>query len=99
MQRRTRNVKPPLKTTTVETQIKSKDYQFPAGQTVLCDCQRCGKNRRRDQSLSFAVIGVAKTIEMPIEKYDAACEWAGKKADVVDTATGEIETETPLVGE
>lgn len=43
-------------------------------------------------------INVKKTIEMPVELYNAACEWASQKS-TVNTTTGEIETETPGVGE
>lgn len=45
-------------------------------------------------------IGVARTTEMPSEKYDAACEWAATaKKETVDTTTGEVEQESPLVGQ
>lgn len=45
-------------------------------------------------------IGVSRTTEMPAEKYDAACEWAATvKKETVDTTTGEVEQESPLVGQ
>lgn len=78
--------------------ITSKTITFPQGKRFFAIAK--GVAKTDDEIKAYlASIGVAKTIEMPIEKYDAACEWAGKKADVVDTTTGEIETETPGVGE
>lgn len=45
-------------------------------------------------------IGVSRTTEMPAEKYDAACEWAATvKKENVDMTTGEVEQESPLVGQ
>jgi hypothetical protein len=45
-------------------------------------------------------IGVSRTTEMPSEKYDAACDWAATvKKETVDTTTGEVEQESPLVGQ
>jgi hypothetical protein len=83
---------------TVETQITSKTISFPQGKRFFAIAK--GAAKTDDEIKAYlSSIGVAKTIEMPIEKYDAACEWAGKKADVVDTTTGEIETETQGVGE
>lgn len=83
---------------TVETQITSKTISFPQGKRFFAIAK--GAAKTDDEIKAYlSSIGVAKTIEMPIEKYDAACEWAGKKTDVVNTATGEIETETPGVGE
>ncbi len=83
---------------TGETKITSKTISFPQGKRFFAIAK--GAAKTDDEIKSYlASIGVAKTIEMPVEKYDAACEWAGKKADVVNTTTGEIETETPGVGE
>ncbi len=83
---------------TVESQITSKTISFPQGKRFFAIAK--GASKTDDEIKDYlASIGVAKTIEMPIGKYDAACEWAGKKADVVNTATGEVETETPGVGE
>ena len=76
----------------------SKTITFPQGKRFFAIAK--GANKSDEEIKAYlASIGVAKTIEMPIEKYDAAGEWAGKKAVVVDTKTGEIETETPGVGE
>lgn len=81
-----------------ETPSTSKTISFPQGKRFFAIAK--GAAKTDDEIKAYlASIGVAKTIEMPIEKYDAACEWAGKKADVVDTATGEIAMETPGVGE
>ena len=44
-------------------------------------------------------LGFNASLEIPVDRYESICEWAGKKDDVVDTKTGEIETETPGVGE
>ena len=86
-----------IEETTAETKNTPKTISFPQGKRFFAIAKGAGKS---DDDIKgyLASIGVAKTIEMPIEKYDAACEWAGKKADVVDTTTGEIETETPGVG-
>jgi hypothetical protein len=75
-----------------------KTITFPQGKRFFAIAK--GAEKTDDEIKAYlASIGVAKTIEMPIEKYDAACEWAGKKSDAVDTTTGEIEKETPGVGE
>ena len=83
---------------TAETPNTSKTISFPQGKRFFAIAKGAGKSDDEIKAY-LASINVAKTIEMPVEKYDAACEWAGKNADVVDTATGEIETETPGVGE
>ena len=83
---------------TAEMPNTSKTISFPQGKRFFAIAKGAGKSDDEIKAY-LASINVAKTIEMPIEKYDAACEWAGKKADVVDTKTGEIETETPGVGE
>lgn len=75
-----------------------KTITFPQGKRFFAIAKGAGKSDDEIKAY-LASISVAKTIEMPVEKYDAACEWAGKKADVVDTATGEIAMETPGVGE
>lgn len=75
-----------------------KTITFPQGKRFFAIAK--GAAKTDDEIKAYlASINVAKTIEMPIEKYDAACEWAGKKAEIVDTATGEIAMETPGVGE
>ncbi len=83
---------------TAETQSTSKTISFPQGKRFVAIAKGTDKTEG-DIRTYLSSIGVTKVIEIPVEKYDAACEWAGKKADVVDTATGEIETETPGVGE
>lgn len=70
---------------------------FPQGKRFFAIAKSAGKSDDEIKAY-LASIKVAKTIEMPVELYDAACEWAGKK-DVVDTVTGEIDMETPGVGE
>jgi len=44
----------------------------------------------------LASFGYKTSLEIPVEKYDEIVAWAGTK---VDTATGEVEQETPGVGE
>jgi hypothetical protein len=88
----------PALTTHPTTQENQKTISFPQGKRFFAIAKGAAKTDEEIKAY-LAVIGVTKTIEMPVEKYDAACEWAGKKADVVNTATGEIETETPGVGE
>jgi hypothetical protein len=75
-----------------------KTISFPQGKRFFAIAKGAGKSDDEIKAY-LASINVAKTIEMPVEKYDAACEWAAKKVETVDTATGEIETETPGVGE
>ena len=88
----------PSETTAAPTSAVGKTITFPQGKRFFAIAKGAGKSDDEIKAY-LASICVAKTIEMPVEKYDAACEWAGKKADVVDTTTGEIETETPGVGE
>lgn len=88
----------PSETTAAPTSAVGKTITFPQGKRFFAIAKGAGKSDDEIKAY-LASINVAKTIEMPIEKYDAACEWAGKKVETVDTATGEIETETPGVGE
>lgn len=87
--------------TTAPTQT-SKTISFPQGKRFFAIAKGAGKSDDEIKAY-LASINVAKTIEMPVEKYDAACEWAGGKLEIADTATGkfegEIEMETPGVGE
>lgn len=76
----------------------SKTISFPQGKRFFAIAKGAGKSDDEIKAY-LASISVAKTIEMPVEKYDAACEWAGKKSETVDTTTGEIGMETPGVGE
>lgn len=88
----------PSETTAAPTSAVGKTITFPQGKRFFAIAKGAGKSDDEIKAY-LASISVAKTIEMPVEKYDAACEWAAKKVETVDTSTGEIETETPGVGE
>lgn len=88
----------PSETTAAPTSAVGKTITFPQGKRFFAIAKGAGKSDDEIKAY-LASISVAKTIEMPVEKYDAACEWAGKKSETVDTTTGEIGMETPGVGE
>lgn len=53
----------------------------------------------------LSTLGITRSTEMPVEKYEAACAWAALKAAIINTDTGEVLLaqedimETPGIGE
>lgn len=85
-------------TPTGETPSGVKTISLPQAKRIFAIAKDAGKSA--DTVKAYVQrLGFNASLEIPVERYDAIVEWAGKKADVVNTATGEIETETPGVGE
>ena len=84
----------------VQTQPSSmkKTISLPEAKRFFAISKDAGRSEA-EIKMYLAGIGVNRSTEMPVELYNAACEWAGTKDAVVDKMTGEIETETPGVGE
>jgi hypothetical protein len=84
----------------VQTQPSSmkKTISLPEAKRFFAISKDSGRSEA-EIKMYLAGIGVNRSTEMPVELYNAACEWAGTKDAVVDKMTGEIETETPGVGE
>lgn len=72
---------------------------LPQAKRFIAISKTAGKSD--DEIKGYLVaIGVTRTTEIPSDKYDAACDWAATvKKEIVDTTTGEVEQESPLVGQ
>jgi hypothetical protein len=84
----------------VQTQPSSmkKTISLPQAKRFFTIAKVAGKSDA-EIKMYIAGLGINRSTEMPVEIYDVACLWAETKAGVVDTATGEIEQESPLVGQ
>ncbi len=85
-------------TPTGETPAGVKTISLPQAKRIFAIAKDAGKSAETVKAYVQS-LGFNASLEIPFERYDAIVEWAGKKVDMVNTSTGEIETETPGVGE
>lgn len=97
--------KPPTVATPAEatptggTPPGAKTISLPQAKRFFAISKTAGKS---DAEIKMYItgLGIDRSTDMPAELYDRACEWAATvKTENVDTTTGEVELESPLVGQ